>query len=114
MKKEREDYEKLSNLEEIPESGNMIVGNTLVQYDGREIIDSHPLNGTTTEELVKDARKQADLESNDPVIVDDENIYNEDIIGDTGRFVTSSEAREELDEQEREDMDSLAEYFNSH
>lgn len=107
-------YRSLESLINPLRTGNVIVGDTLFQVENGTITDSYQLSGKTFKEKVQSARVQADLDNRKRIYVDTEGVYDEDTVADEGELVTVDEAFERLSEEERDDYESLAEYFSNH
>lgn len=106
----------LSEMDTIPHSGCILVGDTFICYENYDVEDSITVDGDTPEEKIDNAISSGDIDipENPEITVDDEDYFNENLIGDYGKLLTPEEAYESLSEEEREDLDSLDEYWSKH
>lgn len=113
-KKISSEYTPLEALMHPLRTGNIIVEDTLFQIEKGTVIDSYQLTGKTFGEKVQDARIQAELGNRKRIVVDTEGVYDADTIADEGELITIDEAFGRMSEEDRDDYESLAEYFASH
>lgn len=105
--------------EERPNNGYAIVGSTVFQIGDGSIADSWELHDTVNEknvnQMIGEARKVANIPRGAKMYVDLEGDYSEELSGDCGRLLTPEEYyHEECSDEEREDMDSFADYCLDH
>jgi len=106
-------YTALSDLERFS-TGYIIIGSTLFEVDKGSVEDTQELTSKTIGDKVAEARTLAGLDNRKRIVYDDEGIYNEDIVAGENELITAAEAFDKLDEEDKEDYESLAEYYSSH
>ena len=102
-------YINLSGLNSF-KTGYIIIGNTLFSIDKLNVDDWWELTSEKVEDKVVEARALAELDNRTRIVVDDEEIYDEDIVNDEGMLFTAYEAYERMSPEEQEDCESFIEH----
>lgn len=102
-----------------PNMGYAIIGNTVFRVERGQIDDSWELSDTVNErnvnQIIKEAREVAEMPGGTRVYVDLEGEFSPELSEECGRLLTPTEYyHEECSEEEREDMDSYAEFCLGH
>jgi len=106
-------------VEERPNNGYAILEGTVFRISDGRIDDSWELSDTVStknvNELIEEARTVATMPRGAKIYVDLDGDFSPELSEECGRLLTSTEYYdEECSEEEREDMDSFAEYCSEH
>ncbi len=103
-------YESIT-YENIPKRGYVIVDSYLLLIKNGHLEESLEISGSSINELIKSAREIAELPPRTTIYVDDSEIFDIDTIFDSGRLITDDQYFDEMDEEESEGWEELAEHF---
>ena len=105
--------EYLSDLSHF-NTGFIIIEDKLFHVDGGTVQDSWELQSRTLKGKIIEARKVAELSAKTRIVYDDDDVYSADVVSDEGSLTTYSESYYRDSEEDRDDYDSLCEYYLSH